>query len=145
MTSPIAFLKDRFTRASAAPATVLVVDDEDAIRRFVERVLREAGYHIIVAASGTEALAAASTTDHVDLLLTDLMMPGMSGDELARRLRGKEPDLSVLYLTAFCDRLFADRMQLWEREAFLEKPCSINGLREAVSLALSRTAETEGA
>jgi two-component system cell cycle sensor histidine kinase/response regulator CckA len=142
MTNPVTFLKERFGRPSGPAPTVLVVDDEGAIRRFVDRVLREAGYHVIVADRGAAAQALARGMDHIDLLLTDLMMPGMSGDELARRLRAKTPDLPVLYLTAYCDRLFAERMLLWEREAFLEKPCSVNGLREAVSLALAGTAET---
>jgi two-component system, cell cycle sensor histidine kinase and response regulator CckA len=71
------------------------------------------------------------------VLVTDLMMPGMSGDELARRLRQREPRLKVLYLTGFSDHLFKEKSTLWADEAFLEKPCSVNGLLEAVSLLLS--------
>jgi DNA-binding response OmpR family regulator len=123
---------------STAPQTVLVVDDEEPILRFVERVLSGAGFRTVVAHDGAEAAALASTAGPLDLLVTDLMMPHMSGDELARRLRCVEPDLPVLYLTGFSDRLFADRMQLWEREAFLDKPCSVNGLLEAVSLVSRR-------
>ena len=123
---------------STAPLTALVVDDEDAILRFVERVLSGAGFRTVVAHSGAEAVSLATTVAGLDLLVTDLMMPNMNGDELARRLRALDPDLPVLYLTGFSDRLFADRMQLWENEAFLDKPCTVKGLLEAVSLVSHR-------
>jgi len=72
----------------------------------------------------------------LDILVTDLMMPEMLGDEIARRLRQHEPRLKVLYLTGYSDRLFKDKVTLWEDEAFLDKPCSIKGLLQAVSLLL---------
>jgi CheY-like chemotaxis protein len=119
------------------PLRVLVVDDEEPIRQFVSRVLVGAGMTTWCAPDGAEALRMATKLSTLDLLLTDLMMPNMNGDELARRLRLQEPDLRILYLTGFSDRLFADRIMLWENEAFLEKPCTINGLLEAVRLATS--------
>jgi len=122
------------TDSRRAPLRVLVVDDEEPVRRFVERVLTQAGCMVTTAADGDDAIAGAATRDAIDLLVTDLMMPHMNGDELARRLRGQTPDLAVLYLTGFSDRLFAGRLPLWEREAFLDKPCSIRALLEAVSL-----------
>ena len=125
---------------SPGPQTVLVVDDEEPIRRFVARVLREEGWQTVLAKDGADAVAVAATMEHLDLLVTDLMMPNMNGDELARRLQTSERDLPVLYLTGFSDRLFADRMQLWEHEAFLDKPCSVKGLLEAVALVSRRPA-----
>jgi two-component system cell cycle sensor histidine kinase/response regulator CckA len=119
------------------PLRVLVVDDEESVRNFVSRVLREAGCSTTMASDGIEAIQAASN-ESFDLLLTDLMMPHMNGDEVARRLRAREPDLPVLYLTGYSDRLFAERMTLWESEAFLDKPCSVTGLLEAVSLITGR-------
>lgn len=116
------------------PLRVLVVDDEEPIRRFVDRVLREAGYETAMASDGPEAVEVAQTFQPVDLLLTDVMMPQMAGDELARRLRQTEPGLKVLYLTGFSDSLFKERVTLWEDEAFLDKPCSVSGLLQAVSL-----------
>jgi two-component system cell cycle sensor histidine kinase/response regulator CckA len=116
--------------------TVLIVDDEESIVRFVERTLQQAGYETETAANGPAALAAvARASDPFDLVITDLMMPDMNGDELVRRLRQRFPDVKVLYLTGFSDRLFAERARLWEDEAFLDKPCSMKGLLEAVSLA----------
>jgi len=64
------------------------------------------------------------------------MMPQMLGDELARRLRQSEPGLKVLYLTGYSDRLFKEKVTLWADEAYLDKPCSVKGLQQAVSLLL---------
>jgi CheY-like chemotaxis protein len=116
---------------------VLVVDDEEAVLRFVDRVLRDAGYKTAVAGSGMEAIEVAKKIGPLGALVTDVMMPGMTGDELARTLRQTEPTLKVLYLTGYSDRLFKEKSTLWADEAFLDKPCTVKGLREAVSLLLT--------
>jgi two-component system, cell cycle sensor histidine kinase and response regulator CckA len=115
---------------------VLVVDDEAAVRTFVARVLREAGYDAAVAADGPEALGIAEQQASFDLFVIDVNMPGMRGDELARRLRQHNRDAKVLYFTGFSDRLFEERPVLWEGEAFVEKPATRKALLEAVSLVL---------
>ena len=115
---------------------VLIVDDEASLRQFVDRVLREAGYTTTVASDGPEAIEVAATLEPLDIVVTDVMMPRMTGDELARRLRQTRPELKVLYLTRFSDRLFKEKTTLWADEAFLDKPCSVKGLRQAVSLLL---------
>lgn len=117
-------------------ARVLIVDDEEPIRGLVERVLNRAGYETAVAANGAEALRIAEQKGPFDLLLADVVMPGMQGDELGRRLRASDPDLKILYLTGYTDQLFTERTLLWENEAFLEKPITVTGLLEAVSLTL---------
>jgi two-component system cell cycle sensor histidine kinase/response regulator CckA len=114
--------------------TVLVVDDEAPVRELVQRVLERTGFTIVLASDGPSALAAADTIGRLDLLITDLNMPAMGGDELARRLQIRDPDLKVLYVTGFSDRLFSGKMILWEHEAFLDKPFTVKGLLEAVSL-----------
>ena len=114
----------------------LIVDDEEPVRRFVERVLREAGYQTSMAGDGPEAIEEAQKLGAFDVLVTDVMMPQMSGDELARRLRQADPSLKVLYLTGYSDRLFKEKVTLWEDEAFLDKPCSVKGLTQAVALLL---------
>ena len=115
---------------------ILIVDDESSVREFLARALREAGYDIAVAESGADALAVANQAEGFDLLLTDLMMPHMRGDELARMMRQQQPTLKVLYLTGYSDSLFAEKHILWTDEAFLEKPCTLQGLLEAVALLL---------
>jgi CheY-like chemotaxis protein len=124
--------------SESAPYRVLVVDDEESIRVFVDRVLRQLHCQIATAADGTEAIAIAQAQGPFDLLVTDMLMPGIPGDELARRLRMADPALKILYLTGYSDRLFEGRNLLWEDEAFLDKPVSVQGLLEAVSLLLNR-------
>lgn len=146
MTSILTFAKNyasKLRNAPKGPVRVLIVDDEEPVRKFVERVLHEAGYETSVAGDGAEAIQVASKTAGIDVLVTDVMMPNMLGDELARRLRQNEPDLKVLYLTGYSDRLFKEKVTLWEAEAFLDKPCSVTGLRQAVSLLLYGRVEAE--
>ena len=115
---------------------VLVVDDEESVRRFAEGALYHAGYEVAVASEGSEALRIAEEQGPFDLLLADVVMREMQGDELARQVRRLYPDMRVLYFTGYSDRLFEDRKVLWGKEAFVEKPVSMNGLLEAVSLIL---------
>ena len=122
--------------APSRPRSVLIVDDEELVVKFVERALREAGYQTATAPDGPEALEEAAKLETFDMVVTDLMMPKMTGDELARRLRLASPGVKVLYLTGFSDRLFKEKVTLWADEAFLEKPCSVKGLLQAVSLLL---------
>ncbi|MBI3403817.1 MAG: response regulator [Acidobacteria bacterium] len=125
------------TKTPPLPPAVLVVDDETSIRSYVSRVLEVAGYEVVIAGSGAEALERFKDMRRCDLVMTDLSMPNMNGDELARRLRLDDPDLKVLYLTGYSDRLFAEKQLLWDGEAFLDKPCSPKAVMEAVSLLLT--------
>ena len=118
------------------PPAILIVDDEPAVLQFVRRVLNEAGYRTTVAGGGTEAVKLMAESECPDLLLTDLKMPDMDGSTLAAKYRAANPDLKVLYLTGFSDALFKEHSMLWEGEAFLDKPCSVKGLLEAVALIL---------
>ena len=132
----------RMKRPPSRPTSVLIVDDEPSVQKFVDRVLSEAGYATRTAGDGPEALETASAMQDFDLLVTDVMMPQMTGDELARRLRAQHPALKVLYLTGFSDRLFKEKVTLWADEAFLDKPCSVKGLLQAVALLLFGQFET---
>jgi CheY-like chemotaxis protein len=124
---------------------ILVVDDEASVVEFAQRVLETAGYRITTATSGDGALEVCDREGMPDLLVTDMKMPRMDGDELALKLRQREPDLKVLYLTGFTDLLFKNKETLWDGEAYLEKPCSIVGLLEAVSLLLYHHVSTDSA
>jgi two-component system cell cycle sensor histidine kinase/response regulator CckA len=118
-----------------APA-VLVVDDELPILAFAERALTQKGYRVQTATTGEQALRMLETNHGFDMFVIDVMMPELSGPELAARIRRHHPLAKILYLTGFADQLFTHRPQLWEDEAFIEKPATLNGLREAVSLLL---------
>ena len=111
---------------------VLVVDDEEGMRELVKRCLA-ADCEVVVASSGPEALALVNDSHAIDVLITDEMMPDMEGHELARRFRALNPDLKVLYLTGFADRLFDAKERMWESEAYLEKPFTRDGLRQAIA------------
>ncbi len=130
-------LASKLVKGPAPQGPVLVVDDEEAVLRFVDRVLRDAGYKTAIANNGAEAIEVAKKIGPLGALVTDVMMPGMTGDELARMLRQTEPALKVLYLTGYSDRLFKEKTMLWADEAFLDKPCTVKGLREAVSLLIT--------
>ena len=121
---------------SRTPASVhvLIVDDEEPVRKFVDRVLRGAGYTTMLAGDGPEALEVARGMASLDILVTDFMMPQMTGDELAKKLLQTERGLKVLYLTGFSEHLFKEKVTLWADEAFLDKPCSVKGLLQAVSV-----------
>ena len=139
MRSPIASRMKSLFHSGPGPETprrLLIVDDEPPILHFVRRALEPEGYVMTTAESGTQAAEIAANAEPFDALITDLMMPIMTGDELARRLRATTPDLKVLYLTGFSDQLFKDKVTLWAGEAFLDKPTTISGLKEAVALLL---------
>jgi len=127
---------DRITSASRKAMSILIVDDEDSMLIYLDRVLSGAGYRTTLAVDGPDAIRAAGRTGRFDLLLTDVHMPDVTGLELVRQLRQHDPLLKVLYLTGHRDRLFTEKVTFWEQEAFLEKPCSAAGLLKAVSLAI---------
>jgi len=119
------------------PLKVLIADDEPAIREIVRRFLDPSRFTIVEAANGKDAIALVPDAQSLDLLITDEMMPEMQGHELSRRLRLQNPDLKVLYLTGHSDHLFNAKEQMWELEAYLEKPFTQKALTEAVALLLT--------
>lgn len=113
---------------------VLVVDDEAGVRALARRILEGGGYSVLEAGNGAEALDIMASPARVDFLIADLDMPVMRGEEMARKIRRLRPDLRVLYVTAHSEQLFKDRPELIDGEAFLDKPFTVKGLLEAVSL-----------
>lgn len=113
---------------------VLVVDDEPGVRALARRILEGGGYQVIEAADGIQGLAVIESAARVDFLIADLDMPIMQGEEMAKRIRARRPDLRVLYVTAHSERLFNERPELIDGEAFLDKPFTSRGLLEAVAL-----------
>jgi DNA-binding response OmpR family regulator len=115
---------------------LLVVDDELPILKLVTRILATDNYDIASASSGDEAAQMISAPGYpgVDLLVTDLMMPGLNGRDLAVMARRQFPKARVLYITGFADTLFKDLTELSEGESFIEKPFGTDGLLEATRL-----------
>jgi CheY-like chemotaxis protein len=125
-------------RKDKPPPTVLIVDDEPLIRQISRRTLEGHGYRVTEAANGLDAIELLSHGTALDLLIADLDMPELTGDEMVRRIRAARPDLKVLYVTGHID-LLMDARPLWDGEAFLEKPFNPVALREAVALLLYGT------
>jgi CheY-like chemotaxis protein len=123
---------------------ILIVDDDPAVSDFVERVLTLAGYSTTVASNGPEALRLVHSHGPFDLLVTDVMMPMMRGDELARTVRRTQPDAKILFFTGYSERLFPDPAAP-HQEAVLDKPSTIDSLLEAVSLLLDGRAPEDQA
>jgi len=105
------------------PETVLLVEDDPSLRRLVERLLAKLGYTVIVATGAEGAIARFTNSDiGIDLLITDVNMPGMRGPELAQRLLASRPGLKVLYVSGSDDAI--DKDLLTRRADFLQKPFS---------------------
>ena len=121
----------------AVKKTVCVVDDDPMMLDVLARILQRENFELLMASGGPEIMQ--KLADHageVDLLVTDYAMPDMQGRELADRVRERFPAVKVLYQTGFSDMLFENRVELEEGAAFLEKPFTARGLREAARLVL---------
>ncbi len=115
---------------------VLVVEDEDAVRSFVRSVLERLGYTVLAAPDGRTALDVLADGRRVDLLLTDVVMPGMSGPELAERLQADQPDLRILYASGYAQAAMTQRGVLRRGTSFLPKPFSSGELARRVRAVL---------
>jgi two-component system cell cycle sensor histidine kinase/response regulator CckA len=112
---------------------VLVVDDEQGLRDLVCRTLRDEGYSTLEAAHGAEALEVIETApEPVDLVVTDVVMPGMDGRELGRRLSQRWPDLPILYISAYEVNDIFRRGSPRQSAPFLQKPFPMEGLLSTV-------------
>jgi CheY-like chemotaxis protein len=106
--------------------TILIADDDAAIRKVLSEVLRNAGYQVLAASSGQAAVSAASRHEgKIDLLLTDIVMTGMGGADLYAWLKCERPDLRVLFISGYMSREPLEG-------AFLKKPFSPTALLEKV-------------
>jgi CheY-like chemotaxis protein len=103
--------------------TILLVEDEAGVRKLLREVLLRSGYTVLEARDAPDALRkVAAHPGPVGLLLTDVVMPRMSGVELARRLRGQRPGVKVLYISGYADNESLPQEGLERGEAFLQKP-----------------------
>jgi signal transduction histidine kinase len=118
--------------------TVLVVEDEDIIRNLVARTLREHGYEVVEARYASEALERwAERRDEIALVLTDIVMPGMSGVELAARLDAERPEVRIVLMSGFADPIAGHHVEAPRTAGFLEKPFTPSELLRCMRAALS--------
>jgi two-component system cell cycle sensor histidine kinase/response regulator CckA len=109
--------------------TILLVEDEDAVRVFSARALRNKGYQVLEARSGEAALSLLNTeSNRVDLLVSDVVMPHMDGPTLIRHVRDKRPDMKVIFISGYTEDKFRDQIDAGEHIHFLPKPFSLKQL-----------------
>ena len=121
--------------------TILLVEDEPSVRAYAARILSEQGYVVLEAPGGAAALAlVAAHPGPIDLLVTDVVMPGLQGHQLGKQLSDLRPDLRVLYVSGFTENSVVDHGVVGEGIAFLPKPYTVDGLGRAVRLVLDRPA-----
>ena len=129
--------------ARGAGETVLVVDDEPAVRVVTKRILQRSGYAVLEAAGGVEALDA--LREHpgpVHLLLTDVIMPDLNGRDVAQRVREQRPGIRVVYMSAYSPEAIAHDGLLDEGAAFVRKPFESGLLLQTVRRALDTAVQT---
>jgi PAS domain S-box-containing protein len=132
---------DPLVSSKPATGTILVVEDDPAVRNLASRVLERAGYRVIPAASASEALELArAQPDGFDLLLTDMVMPEMNGRQLAGILTAANPALPVLFMSGYTDDDILRRGLTAHGAKFLQKPFTPVALIDAISELLSESA-----
>jgi two-component system, cell cycle sensor histidine kinase and response regulator CckA len=124
--------------ADAPAPAILLVDDDPFIRGVMRTYLTNHGYRVLLADCGTEALRlSAEFAGPIDLVITDLMMPGMSGRELVRRLLPGRPRLRVIYMSGYSDESLANDEGEDVMSIFLAKPFTMTELSHTVAALLS--------
>jgi two-component system, cell cycle sensor histidine kinase and response regulator CckA len=125
--------------SAAGDATVLVVEDDEAVRRLAGDILRRGGYRVIESDSAEDAVRRAA--DHggaLHLVLADVVMPGMKGPEVYARICAHHPEARVLYMSGYTENVIAQRGVLQEGVEFIQKPFSVRGLLEKIGQVLFR-------
>lgn len=122
--------------------TLLLVEDEDAVRVFAARALRNKGYTVLEARTGEGGLEVLKSMPHIDLLITDMVMPGMDGATLARQVRSERPDLKVILISGYSEEAARGEIAESVDFHFLPKPFSLNQLAAKVKDLLAQDPET---
>jgi CheY-like chemotaxis protein len=120
--------------------TILLVEDEDGVRALVKQVLSRQGYTVIETSQASEALEQYERHGPIPLLLTDVVLPQMSGRELAERLKALQPKMKVLYMSGYTDDAILRHGVIGQETAFLQKPFTTSSLARKVREVLDQPA-----
>jgi PAS domain S-box-containing protein len=126
------------TRTRAGGQTVIVVEDADGLRELARRLLQRLGYTVLVAANADEALRVFDSNVAIDVLLTDVVMPGTSGPDLAKQLVERQPTLAVIYMSGYTEDAIVHHGVLKHGIAFLHKPFTSETLGRKIREVLDR-------
>lgn len=119
-------------------ATILVVDDEAAVLDLIAGVLRSAGHRVLTANGGWDAVQVyQNSPERIDLLVTDVIMPDLTGPVLAQRLRERQSDLQVLFISGFHDAELVQRFVIHKGFTLLPKPFKVEALLRVVQESLN--------
>ena len=119
--------------------TILVVEDEETVRKLAMRLLKGQGYRVLEASDGGKAfMLCEKYKERIDLILTDVVMPGMSGRELAERLKQIHPEMKVLYMSGYTDNAIVHHGVLKEGIHFIQKPFTLESLARKVREVLDK-------
>ena len=119
--------------------TILLVEDDEPLRKLVSRILNRTGYTVVSASNGEEALRLIDSPEHtgIDLLVSDVVMPGIGGKALAEKLQARLPDLKVLFISGYPDEAVVHHGVLDEGVAYLQKPFSPKAIIQKVQEVLA--------
>jgi two-component system cell cycle sensor histidine kinase/response regulator CckA len=119
--------------AAGGSETILLVEDEESVRQLIRETLESRGYHVLEAGDGRAALTlAAARSETIHLVITDVVMPGLSGHELVQQLLGTRPAIKVLYLSGHAEETVAGPLAPQGPKAFLQKPFTLQNLSRKV-------------
>ncbi len=124
-------------RAEAGIGTILVVEDDPNVRELAVCLAERLGYDVLEAYDGVSALAVLASGRHIDVLFTDIVMPGMNGVELSRQARSRSPSLKVVFASGYSADLMPDRQANQERTIALRKPYGRTELANALRTAMA--------
>jgi len=114
------------------PRTIFVVEDEPAVRELVRVALQDQGFDVVVASNGNDALELAVHHPAIDVMITDVIMPDLSGPELARRFRFLHPETRVLFMSGYSGDTIVQHGFPAHGAELIQKPCSVRELLERV-------------
>jgi len=122
--------------------TILIVEDEEEVRKLARKILEKQGYRILETLNGDDALLACETRKSpIHLMLTDIVMPGMSGSELAKLLKPLYPEIRILYMSGYTDNAIVRHGALGKGVNYIQKPFTMEGLARKVREVLDKESD----
>jgi CheY-like chemotaxis protein len=139
---PVEASKDKLSERELVGGneTILVVEDEEEVRKLTVRILKDKGYRVLTASDGNAALAVGKRyVSPIHLMLTDVVMPGLNGRELAKKMESFHPKMKVLYMSGYTENAIVHHGILEEKMDYLPKPFTVEGLTKKVREALDKS------